>query len=71
MKKYEVVMKKPVVDLSDCVLCGVCVDVSPGIFRMNAAGFIDVIDLDQYDRVDVEEAIKNCPASCISWEDGI
>jgi ferredoxin len=62
-------MKKPVVDLSDCILCGVCVDVSPAIFRMNAAGFIDVIDADGYDPKDVEEAIKNCPSSCIFWEE--
>ena len=62
-------MKKPVVDLSDCILCGVCVDVSPTVFQMNAAGFVDVIDSDRYDFRDVEEAIKNCPASCISWEE--
>jgi ferredoxin len=36
---------------------------------MNAAGFIDVIDADGYDPKDVEEAIKNCPSSCILWEE--
>jgi ferredoxin len=61
-------MKKPIVDLSDCILCGVCEDVCPDVFRMNSAGYIEVTEMADYSRYDVEDAIKNCPAQCISWE---
>lgn len=61
-------MQKPVVDLSDCILCGVCVDVCPEAFRMNNAGYIEVTELTDYPQACVSEAIKNCPADCISWD---
>jgi ferredoxin len=62
-------MKKPLVELSDCILCEVCVEVSPKVFSLNAAGFIQVAELTSYPEIKVEEAIKNCPANCIYWID--
>lgn len=62
-------MKRPVVDLSDCILCGVCVDVCPEVFHLNDAGFVQVIERDVYPEPDVEEAIRNCPSDCIGWEE--
>lgn len=62
-------MKRPVVELSDCIRCDVCVGVCPAAFRMNDAGYIEVIDLNAYPEDEVDEAIKNCPADCIRWED--
>ncbi len=62
-------MKKPVVELSDCVLCEICVDVCPEVFRNSESGYIDVVDLSEYPEEDVAEAIKNCPEDCIAWED--
>ena len=61
-------MKRPVVDLSDCILCGVCVDVCPDVFVLTPAGFIAVAELKTYPEAPVNEAIKNCPADCIDWE---
>jgi ferredoxin len=61
-------MKKPVIDLSDCILCGVCQDVCPDVFRLNDVGYIEVIEMQVYPGHGVDEAIKNCPADCISWE---
>ena len=61
-------MKLPVVELSDCILCEVCTSASPSVFRLNDAGFIEVISLDRYPEDEVDEAIKNCPADCIFWE---
>lgn len=61
-------MKIPVVELSECVLCGVCVEVAPSAFRMNASGYVEVIELKSYPESEVDEAIKNCPADCIYWE---
>ena len=62
-------MKIPIVDLSECILCGICVDICAEVFKMNDAGFVEVIPLDAYPEDAVDEAIKNCPADCIHWDD--
>ena len=59
----------PVVDIGQCSLCGVCIEVCPMVFRLNDVGFIEVSELSRYPETDVHEAIKNCPEDCISWED--
>jgi ferredoxin len=60
-------MKTPLVELSDCIACGVCAEVSPEVFRLNDAGYIEIIELDTYPECEVNEAIKYCPTDCISW----
>lgn len=62
-------MKRPNVELSDCTRCGVCIEACPSVFRMNDAGFIEIIDLSGYPEPDVNDAIKNCPEDCIDWID--
>jgi ferredoxin len=62
-------MRRPVVELSECIHCDVCVASCPGVFRMNDAGFVEVRDLSAYPEAEVNEAIKNCPADCIRWEE--
>lgn len=62
-------MKRPVVELSDCTRCGVCVEVCPQVFSMNESGFIAIADLESYPESEVDEAIKNCPEDCIYWEE--
>ena len=62
-------MKVPVIDLGECTDCEACLDLFPEIFRRNDAGYIEVIELSDYPEEEVEEAIKNCPADCISWEE--
>ena len=64
-------MKIPIVELSDCIVCGVCVEACPEVFRLNNAGYIEVIDLDldEYPKAEVNEALKNCPADCIYWQE--
>ena len=61
-------MKRPVVELSDCILCEVCTAVCPSVFKMNDAGYVEVINLGTYPEDEVDEAIKNCPKNCIYWE---
>jgi len=60
-------MKIPVVELSDCIVCGVCVEACPQVFKLNDAGYIEVRDLKSFPAEDVDEAIKYCPADCIDW----
>ncbi|RJQ61600.1 MAG: ferredoxin [Desulfobacteraceae bacterium] len=62
-------MKIPVVDLSECILCGVCEAVCPEVFRINDAGYVEVAELSDYPEAEVEEAVKNCPKDCIFWEE--
>ena len=61
-------MKRPVVDLSECIRCEVCVDVCPEVFILNDAGYIEAAFLSAYPEEAVTEAIKNCPKDCIFWE---
>lgn len=62
----------PSIDLGRCSYCLGCVEIAPRVFRYNpATALLEVIDLAEYPRAQVEEAIKNCPEKCISWvEDG-
>jgi ferredoxin len=60
-------MKKPLVELSDCITCGVCAEVSPEVFRLNDAGYIEIAELDTYPEDEVNETIKYCPTDCINW----
>jgi len=62
-------MKIPVIDLGECTDCEGCLDLYPTLFRRNDAGYIEVIELADYPEDEVEEAIKNCPADCITWEE--
>ena len=62
-------MKRPGVELSDCILCEVCTSVCPAVFQFNDSGFVEVMLLDEYPEEDVNEAIKNCPKDCIYWEE--
>lgn len=61
---------RPTVDLSRCSKCGGCIEVAPEIFRFSeSGGYIEICDLDYYDRDEVEEAMKLCPEDCIHWEE--
>ena len=62
-------MKIPVVELSECILCGVCEEVAPSYFQINDAGFVEVVESPDSLKTEMEEAIKNCPADCIYWEE--
>lgn len=64
------VKKIPVVDIGRCTKCSGCIEVAPQVFKYNeVAGYIEVIDNDDYPKELVDEAIKNCPADCIEWGD--
>jgi ferredoxin len=60
-------MRIPSVNIGDCTLCEGCIEVCPEVFRLNDAGFIEVVELETYPVKEVDEAIKYCPEDCISW----
>ena len=62
-------MKKPEVDLSECSICEICVDLCPIVFQMSDAGYVEVNSLDEYPVMEIDEVIKNCRKNCISWKE--
>ena len=62
-------MKVPIVELSDCIVCGVCAEACPEVFKLNDAGYIEVMELNKYPENSVNQAIKNCPTDCIFWQE--
>lgn len=64
-------MIRPYVDLSECTLCGVCTEIAPGVFQINDAGYVEIIDMKTYPEEIVRDAMKNCPASCIHDEEDV
>lgn len=66
------VKKRPVVDIGRCTLCKGCIEVAPNVFRYNTVlNYIEVIEKKSYPEQLVDEAIKNCPADCIEWDDDV
>ena len=61
--------KIPVLDLSECTNCEGCLEVCPEVFKRNDAGYIEIESLSSYPEECVREAMKYCPADCISWEE--
>lgn len=61
--------KIPIVELSDCILCEICIDVCPEVFYLSDAGYVEVRELSAYPESEVDEAIKNCPKDCIYWDE--
>ena len=61
-------MKAPVIELSECIVCGVCIEACCEVFRMNEASYVEVIEMSTYPETDVNDAIKNCPMDCIYWD---
>ena len=49
-------MRRPGVDLSLCIRCGICVDVCPQVFTWSGSGFVAVAELDANPVVEVDEA---------------
>ena len=59
----------PCIDLGECTDCEGCISVCPEVFQVNnATGCMEVVDLPNYPVALVDEAIKNCPEDCISWD---
>jgi ferredoxin len=61
-------MKQPVIDMSSCVLCGICTELAPDVFYFNDLGFIEVLPLPDYSDPAIHDAMINCPKDCILFE---
>ena len=59
--------RRPEIDLSRCKLCGACEELCPDVFRLNPAGYYEVLPRETYIEDCVDEAIADCPVRCIYW----
>ena len=51
-----------------CIGCSACVMVSEQVFELNDEGKSEVIARDDYEGVQVDDAITACPVDAISWK---
>ena len=58
-------MRKPLIELSDCITCGVCAEVSPEIFRLSDAGYLEIAELATYPEDEVNEAMPFQEKECM------
>lgn len=52
-----------------CIGCSACVAISPDVFELNDEWLSEVVERDNYDGCDVDDAIAACPVDAISWVD--
>lgn len=69
-KKQELLAKwvrVPSVD-DTCIWCNACVAIASEVFTMDDEEWkSEVLDLDSYEDLSVDDAISACPVWCISW----
>ncbi len=50
-------------------MCQACLELCPEVFRINPAGYLEIVELADYPVVEIDEAIAACPAYCVSWRE--
>jgi ferredoxin len=50
-----------------CIGCSACVAISPDVFELNDEWLSEVVLKDDYNNLDVDDAIAACPVDAISW----
>ncbi len=56
--------------MAACTMCEGCLELAPGVFSLNqAGGYIEVAELAAYPEEAVQEAMADCPAGAIAWEE--
>ena len=54
----------------ECIACGNCEAVCPEVFRLNEnLGHSEVINPQGAPEEKIQEAMDQCPAQCIHWEE--
>ncbi|MBN1140956.1 MAG: ferredoxin [Deltaproteobacteria bacterium] len=60
-------LRQPVVDQEKCIRCGFCVDTLPEVFHFNDFAIAEVHNPAGASENRIEEVMRGCPMSCISW----
>ena len=62
--------KIPVIDTEACIACGNCEAVCPAVFHLDESlGYSEVINPTGAPEDQIQLAIDQCPAQCISWQE--
>lgn len=61
--------KKITVDQGKCIGCGLCVSTCPDVFELRDDGKSHVKDASKCAGCNCQEALDNCPAGAIAWEE--
>ena len=61
--------KKPVIDADACTGCGLCEQIASNTFKVGDEGIAEVVDPAGDDEDTIQQAIDQCPAGAISWEE--
>jgi ferredoxin len=62
------IMKKPVIDLEECIGCGSCVEICPEVFELNEDDVKAYVKAeDKCDTCDCHDAADICPTEAISF----
>ena len=62
-------MRKLVVDKNACIGCETCVSLVPKVFKLGHDGKVQVIDQNNDNQENIENAIDSCPVNAIKWEE--
>lgn len=69
MGSRETLKKNPVIDRSECTDCESCISLRPDIFKRNQeTGCIEVAELSDYPKEEIEQVMSMCPGDCITWQ---
>lgn len=60
--------KRVWVDQDECISCGLCIEAVPEVFRFAANGKSEAFDPGGASEERVQQAMDNCPVSCIHWK---
>jgi ferredoxin len=65
----EHAVKSPVIDRSECTDCESCISLRPDVFKRNQeTGCIEVAELHDYPKEEIEQVMSMCPGDCITWQ---
>ena len=61
--------RKVIIDEPECIGCGSCADICPEVFKLNKGTEKSIVIKPEGGPEDlIEEAMGECPMSCIYWE---
>lgn len=52
-----------------CIGCSACVAIAGDVFELNDEWKSEVVELESYEGMDVDDAIAACPVDAITWGD--
>jgi ferredoxin len=62
--------RKVFIDEDECIGCGTCEELCPGVFHLNdETEKAEITNQAGTSEDQIEEAIEACPVECIHWEE--